>query len=83
MNDEMYFWHADNHWSFLYVAIILGVHSQACSKCPKLVCISVKYLQKDLGDEVDFLPSDNCKSFWNDDSMTLGVCSRACPKFPN
>ena len=33
VNDEVYFWHADKHKSFLHVdTIILYVHSQACPK---------------------------------------------------
>ena len=36
MVDEVYFWHADQHSSFLRVdAIILGVRSQAYPKYPK------------------------------------------------
>ena len=33
-------------------------------------------------DEVDFLPADKHKSFLQVDSITLGVCSQACPKYP-
>ena len=33
-------------------------------------------------DEVDFLPGDKHKSFLQDDSITLGVRSQACPKYP-
>ena len=40
------FWHADKHQSLLQVAINLGVHSQACPKYPKQVCLSLQYLQK-------------------------------------
>ena len=36
VNDEVYFWHVDEYRSFLQVdTIILGVHSQACSRYPK------------------------------------------------
>ena len=35
MNDEVYFWHADKHRTFLQVdAVILGVRSEACPKHP-------------------------------------------------
>ena len=35
-----------------------------------------------MGDEVDFLPADKHKSFLQGDSMTLGVHSQACSKYP-
>ena len=40
-------------------AFILGVCNQAYSQYPKWeVCISLQYLQKRMGDEVDFLSPD-------------------------
>ena len=54
--------------------IILGVYSQACPRQPKLkVCISLQYLQKNVGDKVDFLPADKHKNFLQVDSITLSV----------
>ena len=35
-----------------------------------------------MGDKVDFLPADKHKKFLQDDSITLGVHSQACPKYP-
>ena len=35
-----------------------------------------------MGDEVDFLPADKHKSFLQDNSITLVVCSEACQKYP-
>ena len=35
-----------------------------------------------MGDEVDFLPADKHKSFLQDDSITYGVCSQTCSKYP-
>ena len=35
-----------------------------------------------MGDEVDFLPANKHKSFLQVDSITLGVHSQACPKYP-
>ena len=32
--------------------------------------------------EVDFLPVSKDKSFLQDDSITLGLHSHACPKYP-
>ena len=46
------------------------------------VCISLQYLQKSMGDEVDFLPADKHESFLEYDSVSLSVGSQACPKYP-
>ena len=35
-----------------------------------------------MGDEVDFLPADEHKSFLQDDNITLGMLSQPCPKYP-
>ena len=35
-----------------------------------------------MGDEVDFLPTDKLECFLQVDSITLGVGSQACPKYP-
>ena len=35
-----------------------------------------------MGDKVDFLPADKHKKFLQDDSITLGAHSQACPKYP-
>ena len=64
VNDELYFLHVDKHWSVLQVdTIILVVYNQACPKYPKQVCISLQYLQKSMGWEIDFLPADKNKIF--------------------
>ena len=34
------------------------------------------------GDEVDFLPADKHESFLQVDSITFGVLSQTCPKYP-
>ena len=36
-----------------------------------------------MGDEVDFYLQIKTKSFLQVGSITLGVCSQACPKYPN
>ena len=35
-----------------------------------------------MGDEVDFLPADKHKSLPQDDSITYGVRSQTCLKYP-
>ena len=40
-----------------------------------------RYIQKSMGDEVDFLAADKQKSFIQVDTITLGVFSYACSKY--
>ena len=76
-----YFLHADEHWSLpLGDTIILGECNQECPKYPKYVCISLQYFLKSMGDEVEFLSADKDRRFLQDDSITLGVISKAGPK---
>ena len=84
MDNEIYFWHADKHWSFFQVdTMILGVNSQTCPKYPKQeVYISLQYLQKSVEDEVYVLPADKHKGLVQVDDITLGVGSRAYLKYP-
>ena len=35
-----------------------------------------------MGDEVDFLPANKHETFLQIDSITLGVHSQACPRYP-
>ena len=42
----------------------------------------LQYLQKNVGYEVDFLPTDKHKRFLQVDNITLGLGSQACPKYP-
>ena len=60
----------------------LGVCNQACPKVPKISLHILQYLQKSMGNKVDFLPADKHKNFLQIDSITLGVHSQACPKYP-
>ena len=41
----------------------------------------MQYLQKTMGDEVDFLPADIHERFLQGDSITFSVHSQACPKY--
>ena len=48
---------------------------------PKVLKISFyifQYLQKSIGDEVDFLPADKRQMFPQSDTIILGVCEQAC-----
>ena len=44
--------------------------------------ISLQYLQKNMENEVDFLPVDEHKTFLQFDNITLDVQSQAYPKYP-
>ena len=44
--------------------------------------ISLQYLQKNVGDEVDFLSAYKHDSFLQADNIFLGVHSQACSKYP-
>ena len=48
---------------------------------PILVYRSLQYLQENVGDKVDFLPTDKQESFVKVDSINLGACIQACPKY--
>ena len=54
--------------------IILSLCNQACPKYPKYICISLQYLHKSMGNEVDFLPADTHKSFYKM-IVSLWVCA--------
>ena len=43
---------------------------------------SSQYLQKSMGVEVDLLPANEHKNFRQVDSITLGLHSQTCPKYP-
>ena len=94
MKDEVYFWHPDKHPSLLQVDTIMCVCVCVCVCMRVCVCVTrhaqstqnkrfaylCNYLQKSMGDDVDFLPADKHESFLQDDSITLSVCSQECPK---
>ena len=52
------------------------------AKVPKASFISVQYLHKSMDDEDDFLPADKHKSFLQGDSISYGVRTQACSKYP-
>ena len=58
------------------------MYNQTCSKYPKQVCVSLQYLQKNMGYEINFLPVDKHKNIVQIDSITLDVHGQACQKHP-
>ena len=83
MIGEVYFWHADQHWSLLQVGtIILDMCNQAYPKYWVLNLHIFAISPEKHGDELDFLPADKHESFLQVDSITFGVLSQTCPKYP-
>ena len=52
------------------------------SKVPKISLHILQILQKSMEGEVHFLPADKYKNFQQVGSITLGVHSKVCPKYP-
>ena len=42
---------------------------------------SLQYLKEYMKDEVDFLPTDKCWSFFQIDTIILGFCEQTCPNY--
>ena len=60
----------------------LCVTSHAQSTKNKKFALSLHYLLKRMGYEVDFLSADKHESFLQADGITLVLRSQACPKYP-
>ena len=51
-------------------------------KVPKIKCLYIfEYLQKNVGDEVDFLPADEHENCLQVNNITLGVSRQAYSKY--
>ena len=52
-------------------------------KVPKIKSLHIFAIspEKNMGDEVVLLAVDKYKSFLQDDTIILGVCNQACPKY--
>ena len=51
-------------------------------KVPQISSYICNISRKSKGDEVDVLPAGKHKSFLKVDSITLGMHSETCPKYP-
>ena len=53
-------------------------------KLPKITSLRylLQYLQKNVKDEVDFLPADKHQRFLQVDTIILFVYGEACPNYP-
>ena len=45
------------------------------------VCNTLQYLKENVKDELDILPVDNVKAFFQIDTILLDVCGHACPSY--
>ena len=63
------------------VSFWVCVARQAQSTKNNQFTISLQYLKENMKDEVDFLPADKCWSFFQIDTIILGVCGQACPNY--
>ena len=62
--------------------MILGACCGARDHSPFLAKpVSLQYLKKSMGCEIDFMPADKHKNFLQIDSITLDVHIHACPKY--
>ena len=43
--------------------------------------IFLQYLIENMNDKIDFLPADKCWTFFQIDTIILGVCGHACPNY--
>ena len=83
MNDEVCFWHADKHLKSSTSSYYhFGCLQPGISKLPKISLHIFAISSEEHGGEVDFLSTDKCKNFLQVDSITLGLHSQACPKYP-
>ena len=79
VNNDLYFWHADKYKLILTLWFNMTRHAQSTqNKFAYLSSISRKTWVL----ELIFLPADKYKYFLQTDSITLGVHSQACPKYP-
>ena len=36
---------------------------------------------ENMNDAIDFLPADKCRTFYQIDTIILGMCGQACPNY--
>ena len=80
INIKVFFKLMVSFWEMLSVLVSTANHAQSTQN--KKFALSLQYFQKNVGDEVDFLYEDKCRSFLQVDSITLSVCSQAYSKYP-
>ena len=68
-DEDKHFFHADKHESLLQIDTMILMEISQNSK----FTISLQYLKKEVGDEVDFLHVDKHQSFLQVDFNTLGI----------
>ena len=43
--------------------------------------IFLQYLMENMNDKIDFSPANKCWTFFQIDTIILGVCGQACPNY--
>ena len=83
MGGEVDFLPLCKHKSFLqFERITLGLHRQACQKCPKQQVYNIFAISQGKGERLSwFLPADKCQKFLQIDTIILVVCGQACPNY--
>ena len=66
----------------LVVSFWVWVASYAHSTQNNMFARFLQYLKKEVKNEVDFLPADECQRFLQTNTITLGLCGQACPNYP-
>ena len=80
INIKVFFKLMVSFWEMLSLLVSAARHGQSTQN--KKFALSLQYFQKNVGNEVDFMYEDECRSFLQDDSITLSVCSQAYSKYP-
>ena len=65
----------------MIVSLCVCVARQAQSTNNNQFIRSLQYLKKNMKDEVVFLPTDKCWSFFQIDTIILGSCGQAFPNY--
>ena len=65
----------------IIVSLWVYIARQAQSTKNNQFTRSFQYLKENMKDKVDFLPTDKCWSFFQIDTIILGVCGQACPNY--
>ena len=66
-------------WEMLSILVSVASHAQSTQN--KKFALFLQFFQKNVGDKVDFLYEDKCRSFLQVISITLSVCSQAYSKY--
>ena len=82
MSEEIDFFHADEHESFLQIAlwVLMGMVKYSQNYEISKFVISLQYVKENR--KVDFLLADKHQRFVQTDNIISGVDGQACPNYP-